>query len=225
VPAPGDPWDWCVARPDGRDSEKEQDVSRLKLLALVAGLFLMFSSTAMAAGIKAKPWEFVGTVENCGVAGTDTVESRWVTRRGLPDAGKSNHALYLQKFGPTANCASAGAEIDGVEGIVLTELGFDYRNDGHCGAGAPRINVYTETTTYFFGCIYGTHSPAPDDPANWTRVRFVAGDASPALTSFDDITVTGIGVLFDEGEDQGEGFVYLDNIDINGTLIGKPGNA
>jgi hypothetical protein len=115
-------------------------VSRLTLLALVAGLALMLGNTALAGGIKAKPWEFVGSVENCGVEGEDTVEANWVTKQGLPDAGESNHALYLQKFGPTANCAAAGATIDGVGG-TLTELGFDYRNDGWCGAGAPRFNV------------------------------------------------------------------------------------
>jgi hypothetical protein len=33
-----------------------------------------------------------------------------------------------------------------------------------------------------------------------------------------------IDIIFDEGDDVGPGFVYLDNININGTLIGKPGN-
>src|SRR5262245_28667640 len=125
-----------LARLRGRAFTRRRKVSRLKLLALVAGLFLTFSSTALAGGIKAKPWEFVGTVDNCGAAGVDTVDAKWISKEGLPDAGNSNHALYLQKLGPTANCAAAGASIDGA-GTTLTELGFDYRNDGHCGAGAP----------------------------------------------------------------------------------------
>jgi hypothetical protein len=30
-------------------------------------------------------------------------------------------------------------------------------------------------------------------------------------------------LVFDEGTDQGVGFVNLDNIDVNGTMRGKPG--
>ena len=49
---------------------------------------------------------------------------------------------------------------DGTAGITLTQLGFDYRNDSWCGAGAPRFNVYTTAGTYFFfGCRYGVHTP------------------------------------------------------------------
>jgi hypothetical protein len=35
-------------------------------------------------------------------------------------------------------------------------------------------------------------------------------------------------IVFDEGTDAGPdftGFVFIDNIDINGTLVGKPGAA
>jgi len=48
---------------------------------------------------------------------------------------------------------------------------------------------------------------------------------------FGSVTVTGIDIVFDEGETDlannplGPGYAYLDNIDINGTLIGKPGSA
>jgi hypothetical protein len=38
-------------------------------------------------------------------------------------------------------------------------------------------------------------------------------------------TVVGISIVFDEGTDVGAGFTHLDNIDVNGVLIGKPGNA
>jgi hypothetical protein len=31
--------------------------------------------------------------------------------------------------------------------------------------------------------------------------------------------------VFDEGTDMGVGFIYLDNININGVLIQKPGTA
>ena len=131
------------------------------LTAVVLALALTLAHAAPAASsFKAKPFEFVGTAAECGgPAGTDTVTAAWVTHQGLPDAGTADHALLLEKLGATPNCAAAGAIIDGAGGITLTELGFDYRNGGHCGAGAPRYNV---TTT------------APDDPVHWTRVRYGA---------------------------------------------------
>src|SRR2546423_2209212 len=64
---------------------------------------------------------------------------------------KKNEGLLLVKTGPTANNAAAGAELKGVKGMTLTELGYDIRKPGaavdlrgsHCGAGAPRFNVTT----------------------------------------------------------------------------------
>ena len=193
-------------------------MSRYVLAIVALALSLALSGSASAgSGFKARPGEFVGTAAQCGgTAGVDTVDARWVTGEGQPDGTGAVHALYLQKFGATPNCAASGANIDGVAGITLTELGFDYRNDGHCGGGAPRFNVYTSAGLIFLGCNSGTHSAAPDDPANWTRVRF---DVSAIGT------VQAIEIVFDEGTDNGEGFVYLDNIDINGTLIGQPGNV
>lgn len=37
--------------------------------------------------------------------------------------------------------------------------------------------------------------------------------------------VQSVDIVFDEGTDVGQGFVYLDNIDYNGTVAGKPGLA
>src|SRR5439155_5631541 len=128
-----------------------------------------------------------------------------------------------------ATNAASGASIN-FQGR-LTELGFDVSNVSHCGAGAPRFNVYTTTGVYYFyGCAYGTHTPAPQDPANCTRIRFAAAEGFPSdcvsvITSFNQITVTGIDIVFDEGTDQGNGYAVLDNIDVNGTLVGKPGAA
>lgn len=171
------------------------------------------------AAYKAKPWVY--DPDDIGVA-----SAAWVTRVGRLDAGGSNHALYLSKQGPTSANAASGATIEGVQGI-LGELGFDYRSDGHCGAGAPRFNVYTTAGTYyFFGCTYGVHTALEE---NWVEVRFRDSDAYPAdgvtaFPGFGHVTMTAIEIVFDEGTDGGaEGFVYLDNIDVNGVLIGKPG--
>jgi hypothetical protein len=191
---------------------------------LTVALMLVFVTTAQAAPpLKVKPWVF--DPDNSGIA-----DSAWESKIGLPDGnGKANHGLYLEKDGPTAIVAAGGASIN-FEG-ELTELGFDYRNDGHCGAGAPRFNIYTTSGVYyFFGCLYGVHTPAPDNPANWTRVRFTAANGFPSdgvsfITDFSEIEVTGIDIVFDEGTDVGPGFAVLDNIDVNGVLIGKPGAA
>jgi hypothetical protein len=159
---------------------------------------------------------------------TGIVRSAWVTHRGLPDAGRSDHALFLQKNGPTATNAAAIAEVRGVEGITLTEIGWDVRNDGHCGAGAPRFNITTsDNVLHFIGC----NSPAPIAASTltdargqlWTRRRYDPAAAFPPIAP--GSTVRSIVIVFDEGTDQGTGSVHLDNIDINGVLIGKPGNA
>jgi hypothetical protein len=185
------------------------------VVAVLTALTMGVAQAGPSSGILVKPWTFALFTS------VDDVESQWVTHEGLPDSGRSDHALYLQKIGPTADISAAGAEVDGVEGTQLVELGFDVRNDGHCGAGAPRFNVVTtDDVTHFFGCVYGTHTPVN---ADWTRVRFTGADGLPPVLPGD--TVQSVDIVFDEGTDVGQGFVYLDNIDYNGTIAGKPGLA
>lgn len=207
--------------------------------AIAAASLAMLAAPAFAApsGFMVKPFEFVGAAGDCGPgypAGSNIVTAAWQTHQGLPDAGNSNHALFLQKNGPTADCSSAGATIEGVTGITLTEIGWDVRDDGHCGAGAPRFNVTTsDNVLHFIGCSSPppvTSAPAPGSPdANgntWTRKRYDPATAFPPILS--GSTVKSIAIVFDEGTDTGPDFtgkVFLDNIDINGTLIGKPGNT
>jgi hypothetical protein len=126
--------------------------------------------------LRAVPFVFVGEVGDCGPGyptGSRIVTSAWLEGMGLPDNGGSNvgvdptdnpnktnphHGLLLSKNGTTPDCSSSGARITGVRGMTLTvtsELGFDYRNGGHCGAGAPRFNVLvrnavTNTETFHF---------------------------------------------------------------------------
>ena len=186
------------------------------VVALLSAVGIATAQAGQPPGIQVEPWTFQGT------GSTDVVVSQWVTHQGEPDAGNSDHALYLQKDGPTADNSAAGASVDGVAGTTLTELGFDYRTDGHCGAGAPRFNVVTtDNVTHFFGCVYGTHTPTADP--NWTQVRFANADGFPPVVAGE--TVQSVDIVFDEGTDQGQGFVYLDNIDYNGAIAGKPGLA
>jgi hypothetical protein len=122
---------------------------------------------------------------------------------GMPDAGKSDHALYLAKMTTTATNAAGMAVIDGVAGLTLTEIGWDVRSDGHCGAGAPRFNVVTsDNVVHFIGC----NSPAPisttlvTDSRNvvWKRLRTIR-HASPHPPGVH----TSISIIFDEGTDRG----------------------
>jgi hypothetical protein len=210
--------------------------------------------------LRAVPFAFVGEEGECGEiapgvpypAGSRIVTAGWLGGMGLPDNGGDNFGLLpidnpnkrdphlgllLNKNGTTPDCSSSGARILGVRGMVLgtlSEIGFDYRNGGHCGAGAPRFNVVVknllgmESSHFVGGCANdAAFSPAPQDPLQWTRVRFTT--ASP-LEAFPLIPpgskVVSITLLYDEGTDvptpqdpQGVGLAVVDNIYINGELI------
>jgi hypothetical protein len=152
----------------------------------------------------------------------------------------TNQGLLLAKTGPTANYASAVADIKGVKGPI-TELGYDVRKPisavtpmgSHCGAGAPRFDVTTTTASYFIGC----NSPPAVQTATgngWIRLRWGTGgivlgyNASTGVLEVMTGDVKNIQIVFDEGQDTGPdffGMAVLDNIDINGTLIGQGDNA
>src|SRR3989454_5157112 len=198
--------------------------------------------------LQAKPFVFVGSAADCGgTAGSNIVTAAWLRGMGLPDDGGNNapnpatrndphRGLLLSKNGPTADCSAAGARITGVNGTTVTanfELGFDYRNGGHCGAGAPRFNVVAkpasgpETFHFVGGCANDqTPTGAPQDSSQWTRVAF---QTSNAAESFPVIPVgskiVSITLIFDEGTDtanndtQGVGLAVVDNISINGRFI------
>ena len=190
-------------------------MKKLTLGALVA-IFTTASVFAQA-GYQAKPGTF--DPDKTGI-----VTAAWINKLGLPDSGGSSFGLLLAKDGPSTTNAAAGAAITGVAGITLTELGFDYKNGGHCGAGSPRFNVVATDGFHFVGgCSNGTPSAAA---AGWTRVRFDPnnpGQAFPVITP--GATVLSITLLADEGTDVGPGNTIVDNIDVNGTLIEKPGTS
>jgi hypothetical protein len=194
-----------------------------------------FVSTSLAA--ENCPFQVRPSVFDPGQTGT--VASQWVRHFGesgnCGDSGHNRFGLLLSKNTTTATNASAGANITGVNGIKLSELGWDIRKttppgtpDGsHCGAGAPRFDVTTtDGVTHFVGC----DSPAPSvtaaPEAGWERLRYDPAAAFPAITPTE--TVRSISIVMDEGNDVGPeffGVAELDNIDINGVLVGGPGAA
>ena len=138
-----------------------------------------------------------------------------------------NQGLLLNKQGPTSNYAAAQAELKDVDGITLTELGYDIRKPGgdrsdprgsHCGAGAPRFDiVYATGVDVSTGCNSINEATVTDAGAGWMRVRFTP----PAGHENDKIKK--IFLLYDEGTDAGPdnfGMAILDNIDVNGVLVG-----
>jgi hypothetical protein len=152
---------------------------------------------------------------------------------GGPDS--KNYGLLLVKTGPTGNYASAFAVLKNVPSSV-TELGYDLRKAGgdqgdprgsHCGAGAPRFNV-TDTTgaTYFVGCNSTLTVPTVADSSDaWLRLRWSTATDGTTTVALSSLEVKSIAIVLDEGTDTGPdnvGLAVLDNIDIDGTMVGKP---
>ena len=216
------------------------------MITLVALLAVALVPGLAAAAPRAVASEFVGTAAQCGGnAGSRIVSSQWVDGLGLPDNLAINNddtstaakrdmrrGLLLSKNGLSSDCSAPGARITGVFNQTFSELGFDYRNGTHCGAGAPRFNVVTDDGVFHFvgGCANGVKTPAPQDPAEWTRVRFDGGASNGFPPIAPGTGITSIEIVYDEGTDTasvpddpaGVGLSIIDNIDINGTLISKP---
>lgn len=160
-------------------------------------------------------------------AKSGAVDARWVGKVGeADDRGNGNFALYLQKAAPTAANSAAGAIIDGVEGQPADGVyGFDYRNGGQCGAGSPRYNLLATDGFHFIGgCANGTQTPAATP--GWTTTTFDATNPAQAFPVVaPGATIISLTLIADEGTDTGPGFIYTDNLNINGQLITKPGAA
>jgi hypothetical protein len=155
--------------------------------------------------------------------GEDTYAS-WKGQEGLPDCtGGANQAFYLQKMTPTAAPVAAVAVIDGVADLSTEGLSLEFwwQTDGHCGAGAPRFNVGLDVAgtaqTFFVGCqMMQSGDTATDDQGDEWEQRTYNGPWPPSST------VTSLAIVFDEGNDVGPGFVYLDNIRVNGHTWTSP---
>jgi hypothetical protein len=158
---------------------------------------------------------------------TGSVAAKWISGVGLQDdRGNANFALYLQKAAPTATNSAAGAIIDGVAGYPASGIyGFDYRDGGQCGAGSPRYNLEATDGFHFIGgCADGTQTPLGN---GWTRVTF--DSSNPAQTNGVPVTpgatIISLTLIVDEGTNTGPGYIYLDNLNILGQYITKPGAA
>jgi hypothetical protein len=193
-------------------------LGKVGFLALALQLYLSFlASTGDSTGtLKAKPFIY-------DPSRTRTVTAKWQIE---PENDNNNQVIYLSKKGQSETSAIAGVLIEGVRGLPadkLTELGFDYRDGSHCTQGSPKFNVRIDGENYAIGCSATTTSNnIKIAAAGWNRLTFKREDLSnlgiPTQGTIDWITI-----LFDEGTDLGPGYAYLDNIDINGYFIKKPG--
>lgn len=139
----------------------------------------------------------------------------WKAGEGLEDStGNKDQALYFQKHTSTATVAAGVAVFNNIDGLPAesTPLEFWWRTDGHCGAGAPRFNVRIDqgllgTNTYFVGCAAMTPGAMASGPDGTTYEQrsWPAGNLPSG-------TILSLAIVFDEGDDIGPGFVYLDNI-------------
>jgi hypothetical protein len=159
----------------------------------------------------------------------------WKAKEGKSDdRGNGDHALYFQKMVPTATVAAGVAEIRGFDNVQfsqITGLSWEHRLDGHCGAGAPRWTVAAsqgeERTFVHIGCAAALHTPAGTDDEGrvWIQDSYSAASIAVALANglasstnpdvnLANATIDALFIIFDEGNDVGPGFVFLDNITV-----------
>lgn len=158
-------------------------------------------------------------------AGTNSVAATWVDGTGAATTATPSdtrqQGLLLSKTSAASNQAQAGVTISNIEGTALTELGYDIRTGGQCTAKSPRfVVVTTDDVVHKIGCSTGTSQPAP--AAGWTRLRFdptSPAQTTPAIAA--GTKVKSIYLVLDDGPETGASMVVLDNININGTFLGK----
>jgi hypothetical protein len=187
------------------------------------------ASSSSSAAFALQPFTFVGAMGDCGPgypAGHNIVTSQWDSSTGNPAP-----SILLQKNGPTADCSAAGVDIvsplEGQPVSQLTELNFDYKTGGHCGAGAPRFNIQTENGLGFLGCAGGTQTNLGN---GWTHVEFNAAQIQAAVVAGGGgTTLQDLYIIFDEGTDTPPGgtvgtpgTVHIDNISLNNQVVGSP---
>ena len=154
----------------------------------------------------------------------------WKADAGLPDStGNKDQALYFQKQTATEVFAAGVAVFSGFEGAntsALIPLAFDVRDDGWCGAGAPRFNVRVQpigTTdpadraTVFVGCQEMVPSGSTTHEGRTFQRRSYSGPLPAG-------TVVSLSIVFDEGltidlpnvgtVPLGPGKTWLDNIQV-----------
>ena len=104
--------------------------------------------------------------------------------------------------------------ITGVDGVIITELGFDHRVGTECGIGL-HMRLTSGGVVHNLTCADGVPTVDQPDPTNWVRIRY------PSVTGLviDDLRIV---LRLPAGD---SGVSYVDNLAVNGSLIGKAGGG
>jgi hypothetical protein len=154
---------------------------------------------------------------------------------------KGNEGLLLAKTGPTENNAEPFAELKHLKGVAITELGYDLRKAGSttdprgstCSVQAPMFQLQTKAgDVYYIGC----QSPPPDAQTpgdGYIRLRWgapaplMAYKNGSVLTDITGMKFDKVYIVFQDGyggataDTSKFGLAVLDNIDVNGVLVGE----
>jgi hypothetical protein len=149
-----------------------------------------------------------------------------------------NEGLLFVKSGPTANYAEPYVELKDLTGATLSEVGYDLRKPGantgdsrgsQCSAEAPMFQFdMSDGHTYYVACS----SPPPASQTavgiGWLRLRWGAGGHVSGYQDGATLmpipgTVVNAYIVFQDGQDgapSNSGLSVIDNIDVNGSIVG-----
>jgi hypothetical protein len=154
--------------------------------------------------------------------GQRMANAAWTDGSGVPFPSKTdptNQGLVLAKSTSGPPTAIAGAAFKGAAGSQLTQLGFDLRSGSECSAHAPQFVVITaDEVVHTANCADGNVQSL--SVAGWKRVSFDPTNSkqlSPAVPT--GTAVKTVALVMDQTV--GTGIAVLDNINVNGTFIGK----
>ena len=154
-----------------------------------------------------------------GASGTTTAS--WYSRAGAmrTSTDRSNQGLVLVKKPSDPPTAIAGVSVTGAAGSPLSQLSFDMRTDSECSAKAPQFVVITnDNVVHSAGCASGRARALT--ATGWKRVSFNPADGSQISPPVKPGTsVKTVALVMDKIA--GNGYAVLDNINLNGTFIGK----
>jgi hypothetical protein len=165
-------------------------------------------------GAQVRPFTFDPTEQ-------EAVNATWRENAGAmrTSTDPANQGLVLTKRRSGPATAIAGAIITGAAGSQLSRLSFDLRTDSECSAKAPQFLVTTaDNVVHTAACANGTARALT--ATGWKRITFNPADSSqltPAVKP--GVAVKTIALVMDKIA--GNGFAVLDNVNLNGTFVGK----
>ena len=159
-------------------------------------------------------------------AGSNTVAASWIDGTGSATSTSAttdllNQGLLLSKTSSASNQAQAGAVIRGVEGTSITQLGFDLRQGSQCTAKSPRfVVVTTDDVVHKASCASATQQASP--AKGWQRVRIDPTNPAQMVPAISPSSkVKSMHLVVDDGPETGSSIAVIDNINVNGKLIGR----